>query len=86
LPLGQLWDSSGRTNWFIVVEPNGDGGSSTWDKAFGPLSTSELAALEALEYAGQVGGLYLASQVFWPGDDGKLKLIGCCLAISIQTA
>lgn len=64
-----------RTNWFIVVEANGKWWVDNEGHAFGPFPTREVAALEALDYARKLGDPDRVSQVFWPGDDGRPKLI-----------
>ena len=63
-----------RTNWFIVVEANG----KWWVDNEGrlrPFPSREAAALEALDYARKLGDLDRVSQVFWPDEHGRPKLI-----------
>ena len=64
-----------RTNWFIVVQANGRWWVDNEGHAFGPFPSREFAALEALDYARKLGDTDRVSQVFWPGEDGKPKLI-----------
>ena len=64
-----------RTNWFIVIRSNGRWWVDNEGHAFGPFPTREIAALEALEFARKLGDHDRVSQIYWPDDDGKLKLI-----------
>jgi len=69
-----MWTSL-RTNWFIVVFANGKWWVDNEGHVFGPFPTREIAALEALDYARQLGDSDRRSQIYWPDDSGKHKLI-----------
>lgn len=64
-----------RTNWFIVVQANGKWWVDNEGHAFGPFLTREVAALEAVDYARKLGDPNRRSLVYWPADDGKMKLM-----------
>ncbi len=64
-----------HTNWFIVILSNGKWWVDNEGHTFGPFPSREVAALEALDYARRMGDPSRISQIFWPDDDGKLKLI-----------
>jgi hypothetical protein len=64
-----------KTNWFIVIQSGGRWWVDNEGHAFGPFATREIAALEALDYARKFGDETRISQIYWPGEDGRLKLI-----------
>jgi len=64
-----------RTNWFIVVQANGKWWVDNEGHTFGPFPTREVAALEAVDYAKKLGDPTRASQVYWPDEDGKMRLV-----------
>lgn len=64
-----------KTNWFIVIRANEQWWVDNEGHAFGPFPTREIAALEALDFARTLGDPSRLSQIYWPSDDGKLKLI-----------
>jgi len=64
-----------RTNWFIVIRSNEQWWVDNEGHSFGPFPTREVAALEALDFARTLGDKGRISQIFWPDESGKLKLI-----------
>ena len=64
-----------KTNWFIVIHV----GKSWWidneGKSYGPFLNREQAGAEALQIAKLFGDKGRISQIYWPADDGKHKLI-----------
>lgn len=63
------------SNWFIVIEAVGKWWVDNEGHAFGPFPSREVAALEAIDYARKLGDPLRRSQVFWPDDTGKQKLV-----------
>lgn len=64
-----------RTNWFIVVQANGKWWVDNEGHTFGPFPSREVAALEAVEYARRLGDPTRGSQVYWPDETGKMRLV-----------
>jgi hypothetical protein len=64
-----------RTNWFIVIYSGDQWWVDNEGHTFGPFPSREVAALEALDYARQLGDPDRVSQIYWPGDDGKPLLV-----------
>lgn len=64
-----------QTNWFIVIHV----GEAWWidneGKAFGPFPNRERAGAEALEIARVFGDTDRQSRIYWPGDDGRHRLV-----------
>lgn len=64
-----------RTNWFIVIQANGKWWVDNEGHAFGPFPTREVAALRAVDYARKLGDPNRKSLIYWPNEEGKMKLI-----------
>ena len=64
-----------RTNWFIIFEARRAWWIDNEGTEFGPFETRELAGAEALSIARSFGDKTRRSQVFWPEDDGRQKMI-----------
>lgn len=64
-----------RTNWFIVIEANGGWWVDNEGHGFGPFPSRGVAAIEAVNYARALGDQSRLAQIYWPDDDGKMRLI-----------
>ena len=64
-----------RTNWFIVIQTAGAWWVDNEGHAFGPFTTREAAANEAVEYARRLGDSSRRSLIYGPDDAGKQRLI-----------
>lgn len=64
-----------RTNWFIVIEANGSWWVDNEGHNFGPFPSRGVAAIEAVNYARMLGDRSRRSQIYWPDDNGKMRLI-----------
>jgi hypothetical protein len=64
-----------RTNWFIIVKARGAWWIENEGKEYGPFTSQDQAAAEALTIARTFGDETRRSRVYWPDEQGQQKLI-----------
>jgi len=64
-----------RTNWFVVIRVLDQWWIDNEGEAYGPFTSREAACSASSRIAQMFGDTERRSLVFWPGEDGKPRLM-----------